>query len=111
MTQDERRFDQMAREEQLVEQAYADYMLVLREHQQRSNTCGPHCDMLMLHSPSVCPVCDTYASDLQAARTRMNIAFSDQQPTDGQRPCPATQLRPYEQISRWPGNRPEGYSW
>lgn len=42
-----------------------------------------------------------------------HIAFTGEEPTDDQLPCPADAARPPGSPSdhrQWPGNRPEGYA-
>lgn len=65
----------------------------------------PHCDQLILHAPDSCLYCDDYP-DLQAYRQILGIAFSGDEPTGEQLPCPSTARRSTETINRWPGNRP-----
>jgi hypothetical protein len=65
----------------------------------------PHCDALVLHAPGDCRFCDRHP-DWQAYRTAVGIAFTGQEPVDGQIQCPAETSRPAEVIHAWPGNRP-----
>lgn len=91
----------------MVEQAYADYLIHLTAVQEQTQTCGPHCDSFVLHAPGECEYCDRYPV-LQVARQRLNIAYTMHTPVYGERPCPATLLRPVEKINRWGGNVPQG---
>jgi hypothetical protein len=67
----------------------------------------PHCDALILHSPSTCEFCDFYP-DRQAARTEGMTNFSNTNYA-GWLPCPSTYQRDAETRDRWPGNTPRGY--
>ena len=48
----------------------------------------PHCDQRVLHAPSKCIYCDLFP-DMQLGRRMAGIAFSGEEPVDGQLPCPA----------------------
>ncbi len=65
----------------------------------------PHCDSRILHGPGVCEYCDRHP-DWQALRGAWWIAFTGQQPTEGQMPCPADAARPpgSSDHRRWAGN-------
>lgn len=64
----------------------------------------PHCDPLVLHAPGRCHYCDQHP-EWQAYRLGAGIAFTDDDPVDGEIPCPATLRRSAEVINAWFGNR------
>lgn len=63
----------------------------------------PHCDARILHAPGECQYCDD--SGLQPIREAWNIAFTDQEPKEGQYPCPANVARSDESLASWGGNQ------
>ena len=86
-----------------VELEYADYIAYSKD--KRTDYIFPHCDSLVLHHPfDECEYCNRYASHLQLFRYEHGIAFTGHEPTDGQRPCPATIIRPAASIYAWGGN-------
>lgn len=101
--EDRYRADEWRRRYAEVEARYADYMAVLKSEQERTHTCGPHCDNLVLHRPENCRYCADYPA-LHQARRELKIAYTGEEPREGERGCPAEEMRPKTTIDRWGGN-------
>jgi hypothetical protein len=68
-------------------------------------TPPPHCDQAVLHAPGVCRYCDAVPL-WQDLRKLWGVAFTGQQPTDGQIASPSDIRRGFGEAMRgWPGNR------
>lgn len=90
-----------------VQREYADYLAFAKASEGEFRF--PHCDQWVLHHPlDECLYCNRYASHLQLYRHDNGIAFTGRDPNlaAGERPCPATQLRPLDSINHWHGNIP-----
>ena len=68
---------------------------------------APHCDQSVLHAPGTCPYCDD-RPQWQALRVVWRIAYTGEQPTDGQIACPSDFRRGLGGAHVWPGNTPNG---
>lgn len=66
---------------------------------------APHCDQAVLHAPSTCEHCDAYPA-WQHYRQVAGIAFTGQEPAEGQVPCPSDARRGRGGAHAWGGNRP-----
>lgn len=65
----------------------------------------PHCDALVLHRPTTCEICDTYAADLQQERIARGVNFTGEYDKNKEG-CPSELRRSKDIIERWPRNRP-----
>lgn len=101
--EDQRRADEQTRRYEEVETRYADYVAVLKREQERTRTCGPHCDSFVLHRPEDCQYCADYPA-LHQARRELKIAYTGEEQQEGLRPCPAEEMRSKATIDRWGGN-------
>jgi len=65
---------------------------------------SPHCDSAILHAPGKCDYCDMYP-DWQSYRSVARIAFTDEEPSDYEAPCPSLWFRSAAIRDKWPGNQ------
>jgi len=98
------------------EEIYAEYnAFVTRQLENGVYDTIPHCDSRILHRPPsevetgriCCEYCDR--PEWQVRRGELHIAWTGEEPEEGQIPCQADLLRPPEGKSdhrRWGGNKP-----